>query len=70
MIQSVAEETVAVNNLGRVAFIPEFVKRDQHESGLKKEIRIEYRDSQHLGKEKESVEAVVKILDKRYSPRF
>lgn len=70
MIQSVAEETVAVNNLGRVAFIPEFVKRDQHESGLKKEIRIEYRDSVHLGKDKDNVETVVKILDKRYSAQW
>ena len=70
MIQSVSEESVAVNNLGRVAFIPEFVKRDQHENGLKKEIRIEYRDSVHLGKDKDNVEAVVKILDKRYSPQW
>lgn len=70
MISAVSEETVSVNNLGRVAFIPEFVKRDQHESGLKKEIRVEYRDSQYLGKEKDSVEAVVKILDKRYSAQW
>ena len=33
MINSVSEDTVILNNLGRVAFIPEFVKRDQHESG-------------------------------------
>ena len=46
MIESVSQDTVSVNNLGRVAFIPEFVKRDQHETGLTKEIRIEYRDSQ------------------------
>jgi hypothetical protein len=67
MIESVSKDTVTVNNLGRVAFVPEFVQRDKHETGLKKEIRIEYRDSQHLGKEKESVELVAKILDKRYS---
>jgi hypothetical protein len=70
MIDSVSEDTVILNNLGRVAFIPEFVKRDQHESGLKKEIRIEYRDSQYLGKEKDVVEGVVKILDKRYSSQW
>ena len=45
MIGAVVQDTVPVNNLGRVAFIPEFVKRDQHESGLKKEIRVEYRNS-------------------------
>ena len=70
MINTVAEDTVPVNNLGRVAFIPEFVRRDKHESGLKKEIRIEYRDSQYLGKEKDVVEGVVKILDKRYSQQW
>ena len=66
MIESVSQDTVAINNLGRVAFIPEFVKRDKHETGLTKEIRIEYRDSQYLGKEKDVVEGVIKILDKRY----
>ena len=70
MIESVSQDTVSVNNLGRVAFIPEFVKRDQHETGLTKEIRIEYRDSQYLGKEKDVVEGVAKILDKRYSTQW
>ena len=70
MIESVSQDTVAVNNLGRVAFIPEFVKRDKHETGLKKEIRVEYRDSQYLGKEKDKVEGVVKILDKRFSSHW
>ena len=70
MINSVSQDTVAVNNLGRVAFIPEFVKRDKHETGLTKEIRVEYRDSQYLGKEKDVVEGVLKILDKRYSQQW
>ena len=70
MIESVSQDTVAVNNLGRVAFVPEFVKRDKHETGLTKEIRIEYRDSKHLGKEKDVVEGVAKILDKRYSTQW
>jgi hypothetical protein len=70
MIESVSQDTVPVNNLGRVAFIPEFVNRDKHETGLTKEIRIEYRDSQYLGKEKDVVEGVVKILDKRYSQQW
>lgn len=70
MIESVASEVVPINNLGRIAFIPEFVLRDKHETGLKKEIRIEYRDSQYLGKEKDAVEGVIKILDKRYSTQW
>ena len=70
MINSVSQDTVIKNNLGRIAFIPEFVKRDQHETGLTKEIRIEYRNSQYLGKEKDVVEGVIKILDKRYSQQW
>ena len=70
MINSVSQDTVPVNNLGRVAFVPQFVKRDKHETGLTKEIRIEYRDSQYLGKEKDNVEGVAKILDKRYSQQW
>jgi hypothetical protein len=70
MIESVSQDTVIINNLGRVAFIPEFVKRDKHETGLTKEIRVEYRDSQYLGKEKDVVEGVIKILDKRYSTQW
>ena len=70
MIESVSQDTVGFNNLGRIAFVPEFVKRDKHETGLTKEIRIEYRDSQYLGKEKDVVEGVAKILDKRYSAQW
>tara|TARA_B100001287_G_C22615822_1_gene497502 strand:- start:505 stop:1224 length:720 start_codon:yes stop_codon:yes gene_type:complete len=70
MIGSIANTTVPMNNLGRVAFLPEFVVRDKHENRLTKEIRIEYRDSQYLGKEQDVVEGVVKILDKRYSERW
>ena len=70
MIDSVSQDTVIKNNLGRVAFIPEFVKRDKHETGLTKEIRIEYRNSQYLGKEKDVVEGVVKILDKKFSTQW
>ena len=70
MVTELSQEEVRVMSMGRVAFAPEFIKRDQHENGLKKEIRVEYRDSQHLGKEKDSVEAVIKILDKRYSSQW
>ena len=70
MVEELTKEEVPVKSMGRIAFAPEFIKRDQHESGLKKEIRIEYRDSQHLGKEKDTVECVIKILDKRYSAQW
>ena len=70
MVKELSQDEVTVKSMGRIAFAPEFIKRDQHENGLKKEIRVEYRDSQYLGKEKDTVEAVIKILDKRYSSQW
>ena len=70
MVNELTQDEVKVMGMGRIAFAPEFIKRDQHENGLKKEIRVEYRDSQYLGKEKDTVEAVIKILDKRYSSQW
>lgn len=70
MVNELSQNEVPLQGMGRIAFAPEFIKRDQHENGLKKEIRIEYRDSQYLGKEKDPVDSVIKILDKRYSARW
>ena len=70
MVKELSQDEVPVKSMGRIAFAPEFIKRDQHENGLKKEIRVEYRDSQYLGKEKDTIEAVIKILDKRYSSQW
>ena len=70
MVNELSQEEVKVMGMGRVAFAPEFIRRDQHESGLKKEIRIEYRDSKHISPIGAVVEGVIKFLDKRYSARW
>ena len=70
MVKELSQDEVPFKVMGRIAFAPEFIKRDRHESELKKEIRVEYRDSQHLGAEKDSVETVIAILDKRYSAQW
>ena len=70
MIEAASQDEIPLNKLGILAFIPEFVKRDKHETGLTKEIRVEYRDSKYLGKEKDNVEGVIKILDGRYSTHW
>ena len=70
MVKELSQDEVKIAGMGRIAFAPEFIKRDRHESELKKEIRVEYRDSQYLGAEKDSVEAVIAILDKRYSTQW
>lgn len=70
MVTEFSKEEIQVKSMGRIAYAPEFIKRDQHENGLKKEIRVEYRDSKHLGNEKDAVDCVVRILDKRYSSQW
>ena len=70
MVKELSQDEVPFKGMGRIAFAPEFIARDQHETGLTKTIRVEYRDSKHLGAEKDSVEAVIAILDKRYSAQW
>ena len=70
MVNAALQEETTKRYFGILAFIPAFVQRDKHESELKKEIRVEYRDSKHLGKEKDIVEGVVKILDSHFSDRW
>jgi hypothetical protein len=70
MVKELSQDEVKVMGMGRIAFAPEFIARDRHESELKKEIRVEYRDSQYLGAEKDPVEAVIAILDRRYSAQW
>jgi hypothetical protein len=66
MVKELSQDQVAVKSMGRIAFAPEFIARDQHETGLKKTIRVEYRDSKHIEPVGASVETVVEVLDKRY----
>ena len=70
MVKELSQDEVKVMGMGRVAFAPEFIARDQHESGLKKTIRVEYRDSKHIEPVGASVETVVEVLDKRYSSQW
>jgi len=70
MVKELSQEQLAVKSMGRVAFAPEFIKRDKHESSLKKTIRVEYRDSKHIEPIGATVEGVVEFLDKRYSNQW
>ena len=70
MVKELSQEQVPIKGMGRIAYAPEFIARDQHESGLKKTIRIEYRDSKHIEPVGATVEGVVEILDKRYSNQW
>ena len=70
MVKELSQDEVAVKSMGRIAFAPEFIARDQHETGLTKTIRVEYRDSKHIEPVGEKVETVIEILDKRYSNQW
>jgi len=69
MVNELAKEEVTLG-MGRIAYAPEFIARDKKESDLKKTIRIEYRDSKHIEPVGEKVEAVIEILDSRYSSQW
>ena len=70
MVTELSQDEVKVMGMGRIAFAPEFIKRDQHESGLKKTIRVEYRDSKHIEPVGDKIDDVIEILDKRYSSQW
>ena len=70
IVTELSKEEVPFKGMGRIAFAPEFIKRDQHETGLKKTIRVEYRDSKHIQPVGEKIETIVEILDSRYSSQW
>jgi len=70
MVKELSQDEVKVQGMGRIAYAPEFIARDQHENGLKKTIRIEYRDSKHIEPVGAAVEGVIEFLDKRYSKQW
>jgi hypothetical protein len=70
MVKELSQDEVPFKGMGRIAYAPEFIARDQHENGLKKTIRVEYRDSKHIEPVGASVESVIEILDKRYSSQW
>ena len=58
------------NKLGLLAYVPELVKRDIEENKFKKLLRMDYRNSQHIGKVKDPVEGVIKVLNKFWSEQW
>ena len=70
MVKELSQDEVPFKGMGRIAFAPEFIKRDRHETSLTKTIRIEYRDSKHINPVGAAVEGVAEFLDKRYSAQW
>ncbi len=61
---------VPFNKLGLLAYVPQLVEREVEENKFKKLLRMEYRNSQHIGKIKSPVVGVVKILNKFWSEQW
>ena len=70
IVKIAQSSTVSFNQLGVVAYIPEFVKKETQTNSLKKVIRTEYRDSEHVGKLTEKFEGTCEILDSFYSQHY
>ena len=70
IVDVASQDTVRFDQLGLVAYIPEFVNREIKEGTLKKTIRTEYRNSLYIGGIGDPVEGVCKIIDSFYSSHF
>jgi hypothetical protein len=68
--KAVTADEVDGSRLGVLAYVPELVKREVEDAAFKKLLRVEYRNSQYVGSEKDSVEGVVKILSKFHSEQW
>ena len=66
----ISADTVNRNKLGLVAYVPELVRREVKEAKLKKLLRIEYRDSQPVGKPGEAIVGNLKIVDRNWSANW
>ena len=66
----VSEEEMETYKLGLMSYVPEMVMRDIEESKLKKMLRTEYRNSQHLAQIGDKVEGTVCVLSAFYSERY
>jgi hypothetical protein len=66
----VSGDTVDFQKVGLLAYVPELVRREVEDAAFKKLLRTEYRDSQYIGKEKDNVEGVAKILSRFFSEQW
>ena len=63
-------DEVHYNKLGLLSYVPKLVEVEVELAKFKKLLRMEYRNSKHIGKIKDPVEGVIKVLTKFYSDRW
>jgi len=66
----VSNEEVEPFKLGLMSYVPEMVMRDVEASKLKKLLRTEYRNSEHLAQIGDKVEGSITVLSAIYSERY
>ena len=69
-LETLWSDSIGYSKVGILAYVPELVQRETKESNLKKLIRTEYRDSNVIGEQGESVEGVCQILHSHYSSHY
>jgi hypothetical protein len=70
VLKAVSGNIVKSQQLGLVAYVPELVNRELKENAFKKLLRTEYHNSEHIGKEKDAIEGVFKVLSTNYSRKW
>jgi len=70
VLKAVTGDTVVSQQLGLVAYVPELVNRELGENAFKKLLRTDYHNSEHVGKEKDTIEGVFKVLYTNYSKKW
>lgn len=70
VFEAYSADDIPVNKAGIVAYLPQLVDREMEDIAFKKLLRMDYRDSKHIGVEGASVEGVIKILRKNYSEQW
>jgi hypothetical protein len=70
VLKAVSGDKVVSQQMGLVAYVPELIKRELKENHFKKLLRTEYHNSEHIGKEKDAVEGVFKVLSSTYSRKW
>ena len=68
--QAILKETTDRYALGLIAYIPSMVEREIRQKAVKKTIKNEYAESQHIGARGDKFEGDLEVLDKRFVARY
>ena len=70
LFQAVSADEVSSSELGILAYVPEMITREQTESNLKKVIKTDFADSQHIGAVGDKFQGECKIIAKHFHSMY